>query len=659
MKTKGITIWERHAEKFVLAVAALVFVALTALQFIGEPNAVSTPTGTIAPGEIDDLLEDRATLLQAKLSDDADAGVELPDPKPAFGQLLSELDRSLSPAPTLGQWSFAVAPRIEGGVRVNMELPVPQIKAPNWVAVGQTADALADGVVENYPDLKEFFPDPGQPHDVTFVTVAAELDLADVRRQFRGDDADDTDAGANVIPSSWFNDRPENIVDVTIEREELIDGHWASRRTLDPIPGQISFRSRLASGDLDAALRDDVLGQLSDPVFQLDLVQPAFYPLKNEDLTIPVVEEEEVDEEALALGDQIKKVRDKLNRWERERDRLLKRLNDQGGTRREGGVGGDERGGGAGGPGRGGRGGPGRRPPPGRDKRDAPGKGKDAGGFGVGEKEGIGRRTGGGPEGGISKEAEKRLNRDIDRVEARIGDELQNLRDLGVNVDDEGQDEGPDPIKRLQADKLVVFGHDLYTEPGRTYHYRVTVKVFNPFFGKKRNLVDSQEHLAESFTLNSAAGDWSDAVRVNPSLRVFITRALAPGSRGAGNLGRATAEVYRFYDGRHWMEKFTVPAGGYIGGVKEVKLPDDQGTVEVDFRTDLFVLDIVADIDDGRTGGGEGLLEAGEGAKVLLQDLRTGEVLELRDPRVELRNPDRRDLKDGLALAEGEGRRPL
>jgi hypothetical protein len=107
------------------------------------------------------------------------------------------------------------------------------------------------------------------------------------------------------------------------------------------------------------------------------------------------------------------------------------------------------------------------------------------------------------------------------------------------------------------------------------------------------------------------------------------------------------------------MEKFTVPAGGYIGGIKAVKLPDGQGTVEVDFRTDLFVLDIVADIDDGTVPGRGVANVAGPGAKVLLQDIRTGEVLELRDPQVELRCPERRDLRDDLALADSGGRRPL
>jgi hypothetical protein len=655
MKTKGITVWERHAEKFVMAVAALLFIGFAAMQFIGEPNAVSTSEGNIAPSDIDELLEDRARELRAKLSDDADPGVELPDPVPALDQLVSELDRSLSPAPSLRQWSFAVAPSVEGGrIGSRKKLPVPKMKAPTRVAVSQTADALADGEVERYPELQELFPDPDQPHDLNIVLVAAPFDQAYLRRQFRGEDGGDPES---VIPSSWYNDRPENIVDVAIEREEFIDGAWKYHTSLDPIPGQKGFRAQLTSGEPDAALRDDVLGQLSDPAYQLEVVQPAFYALKNETLNTPEFANDEVDEEALERDEKINAIRAKIKSLTRRREAKLKRLvEDLGGTRREGGAGRDDRGGGSGGgPGRGG--GTGRRAPPGKGgPRDAPGKGGGTG-FGEGGDQGIGKRTGGGP-GSIDKKVEDRLNREIDSLENKIDDEYQRLRDLGVDVDAEDQSQSSNPLDTLQGDEIVVMGYDLHAEPGHTYRYRVTVEVFNPFFGKKRGLVEEQEPLAESFTLDSPASDWSDPVRINPSLRVFITRASPPGARGAGPLGRAKAEVYRFYDGQHWMETFTVSAGGYIGGIKEVRVPGEDEPVEVDFRTDLFVLDIVADIDDGHGSGGRGLPDAGPGAKVLLQDLRTGEVLDLRDPRTELMSPDRRGLRDNLALAESGGRAP-
>ena len=64
MKTKGITIWEQHAEKIVLSVAGAVCRVLVARQFIGEPNAVTMPGGvTVAPNKIDGLLAEEAERL--------------------------------------------------------------------------------------------------------------------------------------------------------------------------------------------------------------------------------------------------------------------------------------------------------------------------------------------------------------------------------------------------------------------------------------------------------------------------------------------------------------------------------------------------------------------------------------------------------------------
>ena len=144
MKTKGITIWEKHAEKFVLGLAFVAAGAVTAMQFIGEPNAVSTPAGDVGPGEIDALLQSRAEALLAKLRDDAPAGVDLPYPKLGFDDLLAQRNLSLSPVSELPPFQLALAPSVVGvGLGKNLDLTVPSMKAPDQVAVGQYVDALA------------------------------------------------------------------------------------------------------------------------------------------------------------------------------------------------------------------------------------------------------------------------------------------------------------------------------------------------------------------------------------------------------------------------------------------------------------------------------------------------------------------------------------
>ncbi|MCZ6851787.1 MAG: hypothetical protein O7F17_09115, partial [Planctomycetota bacterium] len=83
MKTKGITIWELHAERIVLGLATVLLVVFTARQFIGEPNAVPKPqgTGVIAPDEIDALLQAEAERLLERLDEALDRGIHLARPR--------------------------------------------------------------------------------------------------------------------------------------------------------------------------------------------------------------------------------------------------------------------------------------------------------------------------------------------------------------------------------------------------------------------------------------------------------------------------------------------------------------------------------------------------------------------------------------------------
>ncbi len=643
MKTKGITIWERHAEKFVLALAVLAAIGFTALQFIGEPNAVQSsanPSGEVAPHEVDDLLQEKAEQILARLGDSAAAGVELPDPVPAINDLITQRQRSLSPVPALPQFDLALAPTVEGigPPGGDAEFPVPALAAPDEIAVAQYADALEDGIVEQY-QLGQLFPDENQPHDLIFVTARARFDLADLRSQFRGE-------GDVVIPSAWYNDRAENIVDVVIEREELVDDQWTNLTKLAPIPGQFSFRTKL-SGAADAALADEVLSLLSDPAYQIGLVQPAFYPTRNGDWSVP---EAPTDQGPDSVEGQIDQLRQKRRLAIEQRDRLIEEFETKGGSVKEREEERRDRGGSAGGrSGSGGEGsgsGSGRRPPPGSGgKRPPPGSGQGGGGFGAGDEGDIGKRdrSGGGIPGKASKQELDRIWRKVLRQERVIANLERDLSDLGVENPDE--EETATQFAALESDSILVWGHDLYVQPGKTYRYRFTVRVYNPFFGKKRSLAESQQELAESFTLDTATSDWSNPIRIHPPLRVFITDA-SPTAGGPMGLGRAKAEVYRFYDGNHWMETFSVYPGGAIGDVKEVRLTDGQGTIEIDFRTNYYVLDIVKDVDGGRSNGGR-LPEAGSGARVLLQDLQTGET-GMRDPQTELASPDRQMLRDKL-----------
>ena len=230
----------------------------------------------------------------------------------------------------------------------------------------------------------------------------------------------------------------------------------------------------------------------------------------------------------------------------------------------------------------------------------------------------------------------KRLKRDIRRTDLSIMKTERDLRALGADPD--AQEAQDDPFAALDSDEILVWGHDLTVTPGKTYRYRVTVSVYNPFFGKKRSLVESQQSLAEVFVLNSEPSEWSEPVRIHPLRRVFITSATKGGPGGQG-FGRAKVEVYLFYDGVQRMETFSVAPGTVIGGLRN----------GVDFGTRLFVLDIVEDL-QGSADRARGP-DARGAVRVLLQDLDDPRRLELRNPRTEETDQDREQLRAKLPAA--------
>jgi hypothetical protein len=634
MKTKGITIWERYAERFVLGAAAAAALGFAAMQFLGQPNAVSTTAGTVAPHQVDRVLQERAEALMAKLGDEAPAGLELKDPRPAFDDLRAERERSLSPRPTLALPELAIVPRVRGGEPLpgNAAYPVPALAAPDMVAVRQFTDTLAEGVVAEHADLQPLFA-KGVPHDMNFTTVRGRFNLKLLREQFA------------KLPPSWFNDHPENLVDVVVERQELAGDQWTDSITLAPIPGQTTLRPQL-SENLDAGAREEILSWLADPATQLAVIQPDFYALRNGDWDPNWVEGQSgADQKRATLKLQLA-----------ELERLLEALHKEGGSMDDppkgggpagapgtpGAPKGGDAGGGAGGGGAPGGAGSGRRAPPGRERRDAPGKGGDTGGgFGTGGM--APGDSGPGPGKENEKDAKareqriKNLKGKIRAQELKIARTKDELRALGVDVDKEAEPGAIDPFAVLKGDTVMVWAHDLSPRPDRTYRYRMVVRVYNPFFGKKRSLVESQQALADAFCIDTPSSEWSSPVTISPPLRIFVTSASAGGTGPA----RVTAEVYRFYDGTQWMDTFSVAPGGSIGGRKQLKRPGDGAAVEVDFTTGLFVLDVVEKIAEGRAGAAD----PGGDARVLLHDVRGDRPPMLRDPQVDARSAEREALK--------------
>ena len=95
MKTKGITVWEQHAEKIVLGLSGLLFVALVAKQFIGNPNVIQQDGEQVGPADIDQLLIDEAEGLLALMDSSAQAPVQIDEQKLAAPYLSDHMTEPL------------------------------------------------------------------------------------------------------------------------------------------------------------------------------------------------------------------------------------------------------------------------------------------------------------------------------------------------------------------------------------------------------------------------------------------------------------------------------------------------------------------------------------------------------------------------------------
>lgn len=637
MKSKGITIWEQHVEKMVLGVAVLLFAAFTAMQFIGNPNAAKMGTETVSPGEVDGKLETKAQSIVANQGPDARSPFELPAVDPVADKLRAALDDTLSPNGTLEIAQYNMVPKVGQDIMKPQPYNVPTINFPDPVLAKQYSDALlpevvdmpegedlSEPVVKMHQTLLALFPE-GKPYDLTYLTVAGQFSLAQLRSEFAKKVAD-----AAQIPASWYSGEPK-IVDVVIERGELVDGHLTNIVEIKPLPGQYSFRTPdflESSSPLTANDRNYMVDELRKPIVERDIIQPEFLATRRGSWQPPLLEdleEQVVDETMTEEQAEVARIDRIIRRTKAERDRVATRLEELGGPLTDGEMGGGK--GGSGGSGTTGGGGGGK-----------PGKGGGLQGVNDGNSQADERTK------RIRKELAKKLEQ-LDRlIETK---EAERAKLAGATTIEAVVDDGP-------KDTIMIWGHDIDVEAGKTYQYRMTVKVLNPFFGRKLSLIESQQKLADSITLESQPSPWSEPTYVAPPVRMFVTGATAASQGGIGNtsaFGQASIEVFRFYDGLTWSESFSVQPGDRVGSMREVTLRSPEGSKKftVDFRTDFMVVDIIENYEAEPRAG---VNTANLGARVVLMNVKTGEITEFRDPSSDRFSASREELKEEVDLSK-------
>lgn len=184
----------------------------------------------------------------------------------------------------------------------------------------------------------------------------------------------------------------------------------------------------------------------------------------------------------------------------------------------------------------------------------------------------------------IQQAAERQLKLENERAEqaGRMGLFTTGGARFGSDRD------GPELISHPETDEPAVWFHDDTVEAGKTYRYRMRVKLWNRYVGRMRAVKDP-----EQAKQTVVAGEWSfpsDPVTVTPSTYFFFSGARQPDT--------ASVDAWKWRKGRWFKHRFDVTVGDVIGSdVKNVKTSEydeegDEIKETIDFTTDAVVLDL-------------------------------------------------------------------
>ncbi|MAI66820.1 MAG: hypothetical protein CMJ26_02950 [Phycisphaerae bacterium] len=574
MKTKGTNAWEQYIEYAVLLVAVAVM-GWFAWGAFGTTLQVREGKRVLSASTVDEELLNAAKQLESKLRDGSPSPIEITAPAPMGSSFSNQLTSSVSPSGRVVFPTLDMMGDIDSGQGVQSELRmyvVPEMNAPSDIRTHQWYGTISESEIGSVENLENKI--SGPPHDTTWVQVAAKFDIDAVVESFASA-TDDLDA----IPAQWYEDGAD-VFDIQIERQVLEGDTWSVSETVSALPGHLSYREKLAEGDVDALERDAIVHTLRNGE-QAKIVTPDFFHLKGakpKGLKTPELwdGEENVDDttEAGKLKAKLKKTQRRISSQVKKIADIQERIEEE-------------------------------------------------------KKGGGGAPLGGGGRGGGSgklQRLEEQLIRESD-VLAGLLEDKQGLEDeitalLG----------GPsEETETIMTGNVWVWGHDMSVEPGKTYRYRMTLQIANPFFGHKPSLYEEQKTLAQSVTIPTATSPWTSNVEVQQSQQWFVVdskmadEGLSP---SPSDRGYVVLESFEFSDGE-WISKDSTI---FVGQ------PIDQGVPD---ETDgWFVLDVNAD---------------SLGYVVLLQNVETGEVVEKR-PEFESKRNDLRQLQQQVrSQVDSEG----
>ena len=229
MKLKGITVIEQHAEKIVLGLVTLAFLAVLSLQFLVPSTVEVDPEETRDLGSVYEYLGSKASNVIGRM--------ENPATPPEFDrpELMARLESSLNRQDGIEVAALPASPpalpEIEGvlegpdGPVAVFDPPAPErtMARSQWL----TADPY---FVNQRPVLRDYI-EGSQPYDLPMVTVQAWFDGAELAERLAN-----PPEGERAIPVRWL-DRGLEVLAVEIERQRLLpDGTWGPTERPESAP---------------------------------------------------------------------------------------------------------------------------------------------------------------------------------------------------------------------------------------------------------------------------------------------------------------------------------------------------------------------------------------------------------------------------------------
>ncbi len=587
MPAKKINPIEEHFEKGILGIGVIVLLYTLIAYTISSPTSVLIETKQARPGQAYKIVLEKAKSLDAQAAQQHWPELTPPKAKTTSAELQLKGLPEVKPLPPIVKMNKEIKKPEIAIFNITKKYDIPKVLAPQKITVIQGRSTLD---LSNDTELQKFLKTSEAESDISWVTVAGEIDLEKQRKILKN------------LPDQI--EKEPIFIRVELQRAQIDangkTGKWedvpvlyGDQLILPPDkPLKVNSMSELRQ------IRNDLFTHME--MFEGQALQPVF----------PTVKAGKEWTEPLLPGEKPKSVKPKMPRRKPVPVKPTRTRN-----LRPGGRGGMEGFGGA--RGRGGRLGGGAAMGRGRGGRAIGGGGGGGGGRARGRALGgrggrtriarrpalgagvRGRQRGAAPFGGVMPApGEGGFGGPMGHGPGEMPPGMGPMPGMPGVAGGVGRQIAPKQVTVKKAAEfkktektIKIWAFDLTPKPGKTYIYRMRVVMYNPLAGYKPYLKDPNYNLVVGIP-----GEWSaytKPVTIEKTMYLFVTDITDDG-KGA----RIT--IYKWYKGWLCKETFSVYPGQSIGYTKITRAYDEQPDgfhelrPEVDFNTGAILLQVEA-----------------------------------------------------------------